>query len=128
MLSGMPVAIATGLCLGRLRRQAGLDPPIDPRDVVMVGVRANDPLEQELIDESGIEIVPVIDIKGDCRQLRAAMNRLSSTVDLIYVHFDANALDQSVTAAINPTDCAPFSPSWRARQAYGGSFDFCGGY
>jgi arginase len=68
MLSGMPVAIATGLCLDRLRRQAGLDPPIDPRDVVMVGVRANEPLEQELIDQSGIEIVPVIDIKGDCRR------------------------------------------------------------
>jgi hypothetical protein len=33
-----------------------------------------------------------------------------------------------VTAAIKTTDCAPFSPSWRARQAYGGSFDFCGGY
>ena len=26
----------------------------------------------------------------------------------------------SCRAAINPTDCAPFSPSWRARQAYGG--------
>ena len=33
-----------------------------------------------------------------------------------------------VTTAINPTDCAAVSPSWRARQAYGGSFDFCGGY
>jgi arginase len=128
MLSGMPVTIATGLCLGRLRRQAGLDPPIDPRDVVMVGVRANDPLEQQWIDQSGIEMIPVDDVRGECRQLCAAMNRLSSTVDLIYVHFDADALDQSVTAAINPTDCAPFSPSWRARQAYGGSFDFCGGY
>jgi arginase family enzyme len=127
MLSGMPVAIATGLCLDRLRRQAGLDPPIIPRDVVMVGVRANDPLEQQWIDQSGIEMIPVNDVRGECRQLCAAMNRLSSTVDLIYVHFDADALDQSVTAAINPTDCAPFSPSWRTRRAYGGSFDFCGG-
>ena len=104
MLSGMPVAIATGLCLDRLRRQAGLDPPMDPRDVVMVGVRANDPLEQELIDRYGIEMVPVDDVKRDCRQLRAAMNRLSSTVDLIYIHFDADALDQSEVASMRLTE------------------------
>jgi arginase len=104
MLSGMPVAIATGLCLDRLRKQAGLDPPIVAHDVVMVGVRANDPLEQELIDQSGIEMVPVADLKGDCRQLCAAMNRLSSTVDLIYVHFDADALDQSEVASMRLTE------------------------
>jgi arginase len=104
MLSGMPVAIASGLCLDRLRKQVGLDPPIDPRDVVMVGVRANDPLEQELIDQSGIEMVPVDDVRGDCRQLRAAMNRLSRTVDLIYIHFDADALDQSEVAFMRLTE------------------------
>ena len=96
----MPVAIATGLCLDRLRKQAGLDPPINPRDVVMVGVRANDPLEQELIDRSSIEMIPVDDVRGDCRQLRATMNRLSSTVDLIYIHFDADAPDQSEVASM----------------------------
>jgi arginase len=104
MLSGMPVAIASGLCLDRLRKQAGLDPPIVPRDVVMVGVRANDPLEQQLIDQSGVEMIPVDDVRGDCRQLRAAMNRLSSTVDLIYIHFDADALDQSEVASMRLTE------------------------
>jgi arginase len=103
-LSGMPVAIATGLCLYRLRRQAGLDPPIDPGDVVMVGVRANDPLEQQLIDRYGIEMVPVDDVKRECRQLRAAMNRLSSTADLIYIHFDADALDQAEVASMRLTE------------------------
>lgn len=100
MLSGMPVAIATGLCLHRFRKQAGLDPPIAPCDVVMVGVRANDPLEQELIDQYGIEIVPAADVKGDCRQFCAAMRRLSSTVDLIYMHFDVDALDESEVACM----------------------------
>jgi arginase len=109
MLSGMPVAIATGLCLNRLRKQAGLDPPMDPRDVVMVCVRENDPLEQELIDHSGIEIVPVADVKGDCRRLRAAMARLSSTADFIYVHFDVDALDESEVASMWLT--APDGPT-----------------
>jgi arginase len=109
MLSGMPVAIAMGLCLHRLRKQAGLDPPIAARDIVMACVRANDPLEQELIDQSGIEMVPVADVKGDCHQLRAAMARLSSSVDLIYVHLDVDALDESEVASMWLT--APGGPS-----------------
>ena len=109
MLSGMPVAIATGLCLQRLRKQGGLDPPVAPHDVVMVCVRANDPLEQELIDQSGIEIVPVADIKGEFSQLRATMERLSSIVDRIYVHFDVDALDESEVASMWLT--APDGPT-----------------
>jgi arginase len=109
MLSGMPVAIATGLCLDRFRRQSGLDPPIVAHDVVMVCVRANDPLEQELIDQSSIEMVPVADIKCDCRQLRAAMERLSRTADLVYVHLDVDALDESEVASMWLT--APGGPT-----------------
>ncbi|MGH8549380.1 MAG: arginase family protein [Methylococcales bacterium] len=100
MLSGMPVAIATGLCLHGLRRQAGLDPPISPSDVVMVSVRATDPQEQELIDRYGIEVVPTADIRSGCDRLRAAMRRLSDRVDLIYIHFDVDALDESEVASM----------------------------
>jgi len=109
MLSGMPVAIATGLCLDRLRRQAGLDPPIAADHVVMVCVRANDPQEQELIDRSGIVIVPVADLQADCARLRAAIDRLSGHVDLIYVHFDVDALDESEVASMWLT--APDGPT-----------------
>ena len=49
-------------------------------------------------------MVPVDDVKGNCRQLCAAMNRLSSTVDLIYIHFDADALDQSEVASMRLTE------------------------
>ncbi len=109
MLSGMPVAIATGLCLDRLRRQAGLEAPLSPHDVVMVCVRANDPLEQEQIDRSGIENVPVADIRMECARLRAALERLSGDVDLIYVHLDVDALDESEVASMWLT--APDGPT-----------------
>ena len=115
MLSGMPVAIASGLCLDRFRKQAGLEPAIDPRDIVMVCVRATDPLEQDLIDRTGIEIVPVADIKGSRRALHAAMQRLSSSVDRIYVHFDVDALDSSEVASMWLT--APGGPTWRELAA-----------
>jgi len=49
-----------------------------PRDVVIVGVRANDPREQEMIDQFGIKVVPAADVKGDCRQLCVAMERLTA--------------------------------------------------
>ncbi|HTV33011.1 MAG TPA: arginase family protein [Methylocella sp.] len=109
MLSGMPVAMSLGFCLERLRKKAGLDPPMAARDVVMVCVRANDPLEQDLVEASGIETVPVADVKGERRLLRAAMERLSQTTDLIYVHLDIDALDESefgsmwLTASDGPT-------------------------
>jgi arginase len=44
-LGGMPVAVATGRCLTRMRLDAGLDPPLADRHVVMAGVRLTDPLE-----------------------------------------------------------------------------------
>jgi arginase len=109
MLSGMPVAIACGLCLERLRKQSGLDRPVDPQDIVMVCVRANDPLEEELINQAGIGRVPVADIKEGCSGLRAAMDRLSGGVDLIYVHFDADALDSTEVVSMWLT--APDGPT-----------------
>src|SRR5260370_34434500 len=49
MLGGMPVAIASGQCLTRMRLKTGLEPAIPTRHIVEVCVRATDPLEQELL-------------------------------------------------------------------------------
>lgn len=98
MLSGMPVAIATGMCLHRIRKQSLLEKPIDPKNVLMVGVRANDVLETEQIDRSGIEIVPVSDIKSRPDRLAAAVEQLGSRVSDIYVHLDIDVLDPSELA------------------------------
>ena len=64
--------------LVRVKLQLFTDFGNAPRDVVIVGVRANDPLEQEMIDKFGIKIVPAADVKGDCRQLCVAMERLTA--------------------------------------------------
>jgi len=58
---------AHGDCVSQPASQTGKPfPSMDPHDVVMVCLRAD-----EVIDQSGIEIVPVADVKGDCSQLRA---------------------------------------------------------
>ncbi len=109
MLGGMPVAISAGLCLTRLRLKSGLDPALPTRYIVMAGVRDTDPLEQELIDRSDIEMISVQDIKTLSENIDIQMKRLSRLTDIIYVHIDMDVLDpeevsgHGLTVADGPT-------------------------
>lgn len=93
MLGGMPVAVSAGLCLTRLRLKSGLEPALPTRYIVMAGVRDTDPLEQELIDRSDIEMISVDDIRNLSDNIHRQMKRLSSLTDIIYVHVDMDVLD-----------------------------------
>jgi arginase len=88
MLGGMPVAIAAGLCLTRLRFQSGLDPALPTRYIVLAGVQDTDPHEQDLIDRSDIEMITVEDIKTRSKNIHRQMKRLNHLTDIIYVHVD----------------------------------------
>ncbi len=96
MLGGMPVAVAAGDALDRMRRQAKLDRPIAKSDIVMVGVRDTDPLEQARIEADGITRLSVADVRARGDALQAALARLAETTDAIYVHVDLDVLDPSV--------------------------------
>lgn len=101
MLGGMPVAVAAGLCLHRLRQGAGIEPPLDPRDIVLAAARDVDPLEQELVAEHHLAAVDTADLKGDRGQLRAAMQRLTTRCDAVYVHIDLDVLDPDDAPGMN---------------------------
>jgi arginase len=101
MLGGMPVAVAAGLCLHRLRERAGIDPPLDMSRIVLAGVRDTDPLEQELVDEHRLAVVGTADLKSDRRGLRDEVQRLSETCDAIYVHIDLDVLDPNDAPGMN---------------------------
>jgi arginase len=92
-LGGMPVAVATGRALPRLRAHATLDPPLADEQVVMGGVRLTDPLEQELLDDSRIQQLSVEDLRSASPAVFAQLDRLDRTVDKIYVHIDMDVLD-----------------------------------
>jgi arginase len=92
-LGGMPVAVATGRCLTRLRLDAGLDPPLAERHIVMGGVRLNDPLEQQALDDSLIEQLSVDDLRTLSPAVIRQLDRLSALTDKIYVHIDMDVLD-----------------------------------
>jgi arginase len=92
-LGGMPVAVATGRALQRMRIDAKLEPALSDRHVVMGGVRLTDPLEQEILDDSFIEQLTVDDLRNSTPAVFAQLDRLSRLVDKIYVHIDMDVLD-----------------------------------
>jgi arginase len=92
-LGGMPVAVATGRALRRMRLDARLDPPMDDRHVVMAGVRLTDPLEQELLNDSKIEQLSVEDLRRQTPALFAQLDRLDRISDKLYIHIDLDVLD-----------------------------------
>ena len=92
-LGGMPVAVATGRALQRMRLDARLDPPMADQHIVMGGVRLTDPLEQSLLDDSRIEQVSVDDLRRASPAVFQQLDRLARTTDRLYVHIDMDVLD-----------------------------------
>ena len=92
-LGGMPVAVATGRALHRMRRDATLDPPMSDEHVVMAGVRLTDPLEQALLDSSRIQQVSVEDLRRRSPAVFAQLDRLDAISDKLYIHIDMDVLD-----------------------------------
>lgn len=92
-MGGMNVAIAAGLSNFNLRLQAGLDPPLPTKHIVMAGVRDTNPYEDFHIDNSFIEKISVEDIRGLSNNIRKQMDRLNQLTDIIYIHVDMSVLD-----------------------------------
>ncbi len=109
MLGGMPVAIASGMCLTRQRLTAGLDPALPTRYIVMAGARDVDPLEQELLDRSDCERLTVDELRHRPEAVARQIDRLAGLTDVIYVHIDMDVLDPAevtghpLTAPEGPT-------------------------
>jgi len=109
-LGGMPVAVATGRALQRLRLDAHLDPAMSDRFIVMGGVRLTDPLEQELLDKSEIQQLSVEDLRTQSAEVFAQLDRLNRTTDKIYIHIDMDVLDpREVMGHVNKVPNGPTS-------------------
>ncbi len=91
-MGGMNVAVAAGLSNTILRQQAGLDPPISTKHIVMAGVQNTNPYEQLSIDNSFIEAVSVEEMRNPSSAIDRQMERLSSITDVIYVHVDLSII------------------------------------
>jgi len=91
-MGGMNVAVAAGLSNTMLRQQAGLDPALSTKHIVMAGVQDTNPYEKLNIDNSFIETISVDELRQRSGSIRTQMERLSRLTDVIYVHVDVSLL------------------------------------
>ena len=98
---GMPLAAALGLA-GEGFSQTGLDlPAVDPRRVVLLGVRSLDPAERALIRETGIRAITMTEIDriGIERAVQEAIDRAAGS-GFVHVSLDLDALDPEVAPGV----------------------------
>lgn len=99
MLGGMPVAVAAGRCLAWLRERSGLRTPLQPPDIIMVGLRDLDPAEREAIESDGLAQLELADLAGPTVKAREALGYLAGRQNVIYVHVDLDILDPRLAPA-----------------------------
>jgi arginase len=93
MLGGMPVAVAAGKCLYRLRLKGGLEPAIPEKNILMMCVRDMDPLEEELVLNSHITLISTEEMVKLSRHTKEEFESLCDRVDVVYIHIDLDVLD-----------------------------------
>ena len=93
MLGGMPVAVCAGLAYPRWREGSHIAAPIPTDRILMVDVRNLDPAEAQLIRATDITIAaPARGFPG--ADLGAAVANLAAHCELLYLHVDADILDE----------------------------------
>ncbi|MGB6339936.1 MAG: arginase family protein, partial [Candidatus Aminicenantaceae bacterium] len=93
MLGGMPVAVAAGKCLYRLRLKSGLEPAIPEKNIIMMCVRDMDPLEEELVLNSHITMISTEEMVKLSPRMKEEYKKLCDRVDVVYIHIDLDVLD-----------------------------------
>jgi len=97
-LGGMPLAAAVGRGLDALREACRLA-PIAERNVVLVGARDLDPLEERAL--AGSSVVLVRNARaGDAPELDRALQAVGSLAQL-YLHVDVDILDPAEAPGVN---------------------------
>ena len=93
MLGGMPVAVCAGLAYPNWRIRSHIIAPLPTERIVMVDVRNLDPQEEQLIRSTDVVIAaPAAGFPG--APLEPAMAQLAARCDLLYLHIDADILDE----------------------------------
>ena len=95
-IHGMPLAALCGLGDARLTRLWDETlPVVDPKRVAIIGARDLDPGEKVNLREAGVMVMGMeqIDRLGMVAAVEKAIERVSRSVDGIYLSFDMDALD-----------------------------------
>jgi arginase len=99
---GMGLAVAVGHCWKVMARGVPGFSAVAERDVLLAGVRAMEPAEEERLAASDVSVVGAdrIVLEGP-GTLEAAFDGLKSRVDRVYVHLDLDVLDPEKVGKAN---------------------------
>ncbi len=89
-LDGMALAIVTGRCWRQLAATVPGFRPVPEHNVVLLGTRDLDPLEQQLLADSEITVLGPAQVRAD---LTNALDALRTHTRDVYVHLDLDVLD-----------------------------------
>lgn len=94
-IHGMPLAVSIGLGHISLTEIAGYGPKIKPENIVIIGARALDDGEKELIKETGIKVYTMheIDRLGMARVMEETIAYLKEKADGVHLSLDLDGLD-----------------------------------
>jgi arginase len=97
-LGGMPVAVCAGLAHPEWREGSHIAAPLPTDRIVMVDVRNLDRDEERLIRATDV-IIAGASPKRTGEDLGMAVSELADRTDLIYLHIDADILDETMVPA-----------------------------
>ena len=92
ILAGMPLAILAGLAGPRWREAAGIVVPIATDRMVLAGARDFDEKEEVLLRSTEVHRLTASDVRAR-DPFTAVVDRLASSVSVIYVNIDLDVLD-----------------------------------
>ncbi|WML42627.1 arginase [Neobacillus sp. PS3-40] len=94
-IHGMPLAVSIGLGHPSLTEIAGYAPKVKPENVVIIGARALDDGEKELIKEIGIKVYTMheIDRLGMAAVMEETISYLKERTDGVHLSLDLDGLD-----------------------------------
>lgn len=100
-----------GMSLARLCGEPGFHnpadwfAPIDPANVMILGARALDCEEAQLIDERGVQVVDMDDIRiaGVATPLRRFLDRVEAANGHLHLSLDVDAMDPSLAPGVGTT-------------------------
>lgn len=92
MLGGMPLAAMLGVGLDEWRKLAGVEVPLDDRNVILSDYRVNDKGATENLKKLGLTWLNTEDFHNQ-EKWKEAVDALAQRVDAIYLHVDIDVLD-----------------------------------
>lgn len=94
-IHGMPLAVSLGIGHEILTNVGGYEPKIKPENIVLIGARALDDGEKELIKEIGIKVYTMheIDRLGMTKVMEETIEYLKERTDGVHLSLDLDGLD-----------------------------------